>query len=454
MKQKKANSYRVLSVGLIAALSLPAFMYGSSRQSMQSVYAASRSVRGNDYLATVNLSTYEDKLKEAENKKKELEANKQNTLANIKKLEAEKNNILNYIKKLDMQLNDLTASLEKLEAEIASTKEELDQTRNDLEAAKEKEASQYETMKKRIQYLYENGSDDIVQVFLSSGNIIDFLNQVEYSKKISEYDGNMLNEYIATKELIQQQETYLAAKLDELKTAEEEQLFEQQTLQELSAQKGAEIERYTAAIGADEELFQEYADQITAVNANIQEIKDAEAKRIAEEKRKAEEERKRAEEEAKKQALANQNNGNSSSGSGSSTQSTSLGKMTWPLPGDGRIFSKFGYRVAPTAGASTYHRGVDIGGAQGASIVAALPGTVTEASYSVSGGNYVNIDHGNGFVTRYLHCSKLLVSPGDKVTKGQTIALVGSTGISTGPHLHFSVVLNGTYVDPLIYISY
>ena len=105
--------------------------------------------------------------------------------------------------------------------------------------------------------------------------------------------------------------------------------------------------------------------------------------------------------------------------------------MIWPLPGDGRIYAYFGPRKAPTAGASTYHRGLDIGGVYGARIVATLSGKVIESTYNASRGNYVAIDHGGGLV-----------------------ALVGSTGISTGPHVHYSVAVNGTYVDQLKYVSY
>ena len=129
-------------------------------------------------------------------------------------------------------------------------------------------------------------------------------------------------------------------------------------------------------------------------------------------------------------------------------------KMIWPLPGDGRIYSYFGWRKAPTAGASTYHRGLDIGGVYGARIVASLSGTVSEAGYNASRGNYVAIDHGGGIETYYMHCSKLLVKKGDKVLQGTVIGLVGSTGISTGPHVHFSVKENGNHVDPLKYVSY
>ena len=127
--------------------------------------------------------------------------------------------------------------------------------------------------------------------------------------------------------------------------------------------------------------------------------------------------------------------------------------MIWPMPSDHRIYTYYGYRVAPTKGASTYHRGLDIGGAYGSKIVAVLSGTVTEAGYNSTSGYYVEIDHGNGLRTRYLHNSKLLVSRGQKVTQGDVISLCGSTGVSTGPHLHFSVIKNGSYVDPYPYLK-
>ncbi len=127
--------------------------------------------------------------------------------------------------------------------------------------------------------------------------------------------------------------------------------------------------------------------------------------------------------------------------------------MVWPLPSDRTIHTYFGYRVAPTRGASSYHKGLDIGGRTGANVVAVLSGTVITAQYSSSAGYYVEIDHGNGLVTRYLHNSKLLVGPGQKVSQGDVISLCGSTGISTGAHLHFSVVKNGSYVDPYPYLK-
>lgn len=127
--------------------------------------------------------------------------------------------------------------------------------------------------------------------------------------------------------------------------------------------------------------------------------------------------------------------------------------MVWPLPSDHSICTYYGYRVAPTKGASTFHQGLDIGGAKGSTIVSVLAGKVIDTGYSGSGGNYVEIDHGNGVISRYLHNSKILVSTGQYVDQGEAISQVGSTGISTGPHLHFSLIINGKNVDPYPYLK-
>lgn len=128
--------------------------------------------------------------------------------------------------------------------------------------------------------------------------------------------------------------------------------------------------------------------------------------------------------------------------------------MTWPIPGYKNITSNFGYRVHPIYGTWKLHSGIDVGAPTGAKFVAADSGTVLIASYGYNGGygNYVVISHGNGITTRYAHGTTILVSAGQKVTKGTPVLTVGSTGASTGPHAHFEVRVNGTAVNPLNYI--
>ena len=127
--------------------------------------------------------------------------------------------------------------------------------------------------------------------------------------------------------------------------------------------------------------------------------------------------------------------------------------FVWPCPAYTRISSYFGPRPQPTAGASTNHKGIDLAAPYGAAILASAAGKVTTATYSKSAGNYIVIAHGNGMSTVYMHCSALLVSVGQVVNQGDVIAKVGSTGYSTGNHLHFGVIKNGSYVNPMGYVS-
>ncbi|MDE5777165.1 MAG: M23 family metallopeptidase, partial [Lachnospiraceae bacterium] len=156
----------------------------------------------------------------------------------------------------------------------------------------------------------------------------------------------------------------------------------------------------------------------------------------------------KAEAEAEAIIAAAENNA-----SNSSTSTYTGGIFTWPVPSSNRITSYFGGRDAPVAGASTYHKGIDIACNMGDPIVAASDGTVIVSTYNYAEGNYICIDHGGGVVTLYMHNSQLLVSVGETVTAGQTIAAAGSTGYSNGPHCHFGVRIDGVYMDPLGYLQ-
>lgn len=416
--------------------------------------------------------SYEDKLAEAERKKQELEKKKKEIAGRIEENNAKKDDLLAYIESLDMQITELNDEIDVLNADIAEAEIQLAATRTALSEAEKAEAEQYETMKRRIQYMYENGDSSVMELFLGASSLSDLLNRMEYQKKITEYDGNLLDAYTAAKTEVENQKKMLEIELEQLETMRETAEFSRETLEQLAADKSAEIEIYLARLDIDEELMYEYAEEITAADADIDAIKEEERLRREEEERKRREEearqaaeeaeRKKKAEEAKKAAEKAAEKAESESDAKRLEaikdvvvkEEYDLDKMIWPLPGDGRIYAYFGYRVAPTAGASTYHGGLDIGGVYGASIVAVLSGTVIQSTYSASRGNYVAIDHGGGYVTYYMHCSKLIVSAGDHVKQGEVIGLIGSTGISTGPHVHFSIAVNGTNVDPLKYVSY
>lgn len=411
-------------------------------------------------IPTAMASSYQNQIDEAKDKKQELEDKKKALESKLKKLETKKNDILTYIESLDKELADLTNQIADLNDEIEAVNDQLETTKKKLKEAEATEENQYETMKKRIQYMYENGETSMIEVLLSAENIADLLNQVEYVSEITDYDNSLLERYQETKKNVADTKTELEATLEEKNLLNDELTMNQDALEQMMSDKQTELAKYENHISAAETLSSEYDQQIADQENMVEELLEKERKRIEEEerKRKEEEERKRKEEEEKKkqeqaqQNSSNSSSNNSSSGNSSSTNVSANGFL-WPVPSSGRITCGFGYRNQPTSGASTYHQGIDIGASSGSNIVAAKSGTVVTASYNVAAGNYIMISHGGGIYTVYMHCSKLLVSVGDTVDRGDVIALVGSTGVSTGPHLHFGVSINGSYVDPRKYVS-
>lgn len=412
---------------------------------------------------------YEKKLKAAQDLKAETEKKKAETEKMLAEMRERKADMEAYIEELDLQMNEISLKIFDLENNIADKEEELEQTQKELAAAEQQESDQYDIMKRRIAYIYENGEAGIEDILLNSTSISDVLNQMEYANSIAKYDDSLLDRYKATKEDVEDHKALVEASLEELNALKEAAVQEQETVDELMAIKSEEIDKLCEEIGLEDEYLFTYIEEISKQEKSIEEIKEAEKKRIEEEerKRKEEEERIRREEEAKRKAAeearrkAQENPPKSTNGYDADainhvvlTDETNIYKMTWPLPGDHRTYSKFGPRKAPKAGASTYHQGWDIGGEFGAPIVSVLAGKVISVSYNSSAGNFVKVEHQSGFVTVYCHCSKTLVSVGQYVQQGEQIALVGSTGCSTGPHLHFSVSVNGTYVDPDPYIGF
>ncbi len=369
-----------------------------------------------------------------------MEAEKKKTEQELKNLEGLKSDTTAYVKKLDSSLESIGNELSKLNDDIDAKEKQIDTTKQELSEAKETEKSQYESMKLRIKYMYEKGDSTYVDLLMEAGSLSELLNKAEYITKISSYDRQKLDEYAATKEKIAEKEKALEGEHAELLTLQDETEAKQASVEKLLAAKQTELQNYETKIASAEGQISEYAKAIEAQENQIKSIE-------AEIKRKEEEARKKAEEEKKKAAAANK--------AAQTYKTVSLGDIsfTWPCPASGRITSGFGSRKSPTKGASSNHQGIDISAPTGTSIVAAAAGEVVIATYSSSAGNYVMISHGGGVYTVYMHASSLLVSQGQSVKKGQTIAKVGSTGYSTGSHLHFGVRVNGSYVNPTKYVS-
>lgn len=395
-------------------------------------------------------ATEESNLSEAQQEKKTLENDLQKAKELIDSLKGSKEDIQSEVEKLDKQLNEISGKVKELESQLSKKRQEIADTESALNKAKEQEKKQYRNMKKRIQFMYENGQTSYVEMLLSADSFTDFLNAVEYITQISQYDRKMLKEYQNMQVTIADTQKTLETDYASLQSLQAKVQEEKQAVAALESAKKGELNDVADDLTDAQSVAKAYEAEIQAQNEVIAQIQAAQ-KRAAEQQA-AQQQAQAAEENqgATDAAGENQNTAQNTTPSGNG-QST--GSMMWPCPSSKRVTSDYGPRTSPTNGASSNHKGIDIGAAYGADIVAADGGTVLVATYSNSGGNYVIIDHGGGLCTVYMHASSLTVSAGQTVSKGQVIAKVGSTGISTGNHLHFGVTLNGVYVSPWGYVS-
>ncbi len=380
-------------------------------------------------------------IEDAKKKVSSMEEEKKKVESTLKELEGKKSDTAAYVKELDRNLSALAGELTKLEGDISQKEEQIEEAKVELETAKITENRQYEDMKLRIQYMYENGQTGLLESMMQSESIAELLNRAEYASQITSYDRKMLEEYRKTRQEVALKEEALKTEHQELLTLQDSTKAKQSSVKTLMASKEAELASYETKIASAQGEIDQYNADIKAQEEHMARV-EAEIRRKEEEARKAEEARRA--EEAKK---------NQSSAGGDSTVKKGNTNFIWPCPASGRISSAFGDRSSPTEGASTNHKGIDIPAPPGSSIVAAADGKVVISTYSYSAGNYIMIDHGGGLTTVYMHCSQLLVKEGETVKQGQTIAKVGSTGYSTGPHLHFGVRSGGSYVNPSGYVS-
>lgn len=395
-------------------------------------------------------ATEESNLSEAQQEKKTLENDLQKAKELIDSLKGSKEDIQSEVEKLDKQLNEISGKVKELESQLSKKRQEIADTESALNKAKEQEKKQYRNMKKRIQFMYENGQTSYVEMLLSADSFTDFLNAVEYITQISQYDRKMLKEYQNMQVTIADTQKTLETDYASLQSLQAKVQEEKQAVVALESAKKGELNDVADDLTDAQTVAKAYEAEIQAQNEVIAQIQAAQ-KRAAEQQ--AAQQQAQAAEENQGVTDAAGENQNTAQNTTPSGNGQSTGSMMWPCPSSKRVTSDYGPRTSPTNGASSNHKGIDIGAAYGADIVAADGGTVLVATYSSSGGNYVIIDHGGGLCTVYMHASSLTVSAGQTVSKGQVIAKVGSTGISTGNHLHFGVTLNGVYVSPWGYVS-
>lgn len=303
----------------------------------------------------------------------------------------------------------------------------------EVEAAKQREEEQLQRYRERVCAMEEDGGMNYLAIILRANSFGQLLTLMDDIGEIMESDRNLEDAYIAAREETERVQAEYEQTKSELEAKQEELRAEQEELQ-------AQIDEATALIAQIE-------DDMENRRAEYEQLRSAEDEASAEIERMIAELERQKEEERRQQEENNKNNGGNTGGNtGGSGYAT--GTWGWPCPSCYYITSRVGNRWHPVSGVWKYHSGLDIGAQYGAAIVASDGGTVSLAGVNGGYGNCVMIDHGNGYYTLYGHMSSIAVSYGQVVSKGDTIGYVGSTGVSTGPHLHFEIREGGVCIDP------
>lgn len=348
---------------------------------------------------------------ELQTKRKNLAASTQKAKQEIENIKNKKLSLEDEMDVLDKALTSMQDELDAANAELDFLTEKLEAAEKELEEATEKRDAQFELLGSRMRFLQQKGSSGYLEILFDAESFSDLFLRMQYVNDIMGYDKEILEELEQIQKTIQE-------KTDEI----EKNRSEQEEVVKIQQEK---VDEMQAVVSEKESLWASYETDLKKyeqlVKAN----------------------------EANDAAILRQMQASSSS----TTVYTGNGKFTWPVPSSSRISSEFGYRTSPISGKKEFHNGLDIPAAYGSAIVATEAGTVTYAGWMNGYGYTIIIDHGSGITSLYGHNSSLVVSKGQKVSRGQQIAKCGSTGWSTGNHCHFTISKGGAAVNPHNYVG-
>lgn len=329
----------------------------------------------------------------------------------LDKLKNDRSEAIEKKELLDQQYDVIQKQISNVTARIKSYDTLIGQKEKELAAAEVKQQQQYELFCTRVRAMEENGTVSYWSILFKASNFSDLLGRLDFVSEVMEYDQGIISDLKATRQQITDDKTALESSRAEQVSAKQELADRQSELQD-------KVDEADALVKQIEGQTDEYNEMMDKLEAEENEVQAQIAQKIKE--------------------LAAQNK----------PVVVGEGDYLWPVPASHRITSNFGYREHPTQGGNRFHYGIDISVPTGSNVLASKSGTVILSKYSSSYGNYIVISHGNGNTTLYAHLSKRLVEEGDNVKQGDVIAYSGSTGWSTGPHVHFEVSENGTRVDP------
>lgn len=355
---------------------------------------------------TVSAATVQEKINAATKEKQE-------ALDKIKDAEAAKDDVIAQSEQLEREIDLIQSEIYAIDDIIAEIDVEIAEKEEEIKKYEEDIAAQDQKLKACLRAMDENSMTSYLDLLLSSESFAELLINIETINEMTEYDMGIIQE------------------MTDLKT---------------------EVEVAKAAIEAKRESQAE-ARAIAQSKQGELEVKLAEKDALAKSLEKDIEKYKQVYEEARRQEEALKKQISGSLSTSSNSKYTGNGQFCWPAPSYTRISSPYGWRLHPIYKTNKYHSGVDLAAPGGSNILAAESGTVKFAGWNGGYGNCLIIDHGGGITTLYGHASKLCVSKGQYVSKGEVVAKVGTTGNSTGNHLHFEVLINGKTTDPMAYIN-
>lgn len=370
------------------------------------------------------LNSVNSKIKEAG--RKAAEAKKRQALITDKIEESDKAlaQIQSQIDTIQSELDTVTEKRRKTETELDIVQAELEDTVDELKKAIKQVKFNRKILNERVANTYKNGKVTYIEVLLNATSFSDFLTRASFLKFIIEQDQQILERMERAKKTVEEQKKQIEDKKQKVESFKADLVAQEQ--------RAATIKR-----AHEEKRREENSEKLNKQQLFDQAQKDEKEWLAIED---------RLEKESRdiEDMLKNLTSGSNSPVMGS-------GQFVWPVPGR-QSGSPFGYRIHPIYKRKKFHAGVDFARSYGTPIYAADDGKVIFAGRRGGYGNTVMVDHGGGLITLYAHCSALYVSEGKMVSKGSRIAAVGSTGLSTGNHLHFEVRVNGTPVNPMKYL--
>jgi murein DD-endopeptidase MepM/ murein hydrolase activator NlpD len=361
-------------------------------------------------ISIFTVSAGASKIDELKNSLDYTEQQRENILNKIKEGEQEKNSVAQEINRLDNEINNINSQINSLSANIEEMNNNITECENNIREIEEKIDLKTELLEKRVRVMYKKGGSlGYVEVLFEAEDLSDFLTRLDMIQKIVDNDVELLSG--------------LEAENNELNMLKAE--LENEKSQLATALNDVEVKKNEIVT-----VSRSKEDYMRNLQGKIEELEAQEDRLLAQSKQ--------LESEIQQAQLEMEYAG---------------GVMAWPSPGFYRVTSPYGMRLHPIYGYSKMHTGVDIGVSMNQNIVAANDGVVQYAGWYGAYGNIVIVDHGGGISTLSAHNTSVLVSKGQKVTKGQVISKSGTTGLSTGPHLHFEVRLNGKHTNPMEYIK-